>query len=229
MSNIEISLKNGKAILLETRGKVVDKNIIVRNESYDAFWDMFQEDGNRTDYRYAFAYTKWNDGTFNPKYPLKFVGDATCAFLATEFAWADKVLRVDLSEATYLYWTFRNNKFTHLGKCDLSSATNITGIFSLCFNLKSIEEIVSHEDLPWHDAFTYDAGLEDITFSGVIGKNISLANSDKLTTASVQSIIDHLKDLTGTTSQTLTFHATVKNNLTQAQKDAIAAKNWQLA
>jgi hypothetical protein len=45
---------------------------------------------------------------------------------------------------------------------------------------------------------------------------------------SIQSIIDGLADLTGSTAQTLTLHATVGAKLTQAQKDAAAAKNWTL-
>ena len=70
--------------------------------------------------------------------------------------------------------------------------------------------------------------MENITFEGVIGSTISFASCSKLTDASVQSIIDHLKDLTGQTAQTLTFHATVGGNLAEGQKAAIAARNWTL-
>jgi endonuclease I len=45
---------------------------------------------------------------------------------------------------------------------------------------------------------------------------------------SVQSIVDALKDLTGATAQTLTFHADVGGKLTDAQKATITAKNWTL-
>jgi hypothetical protein len=44
----------------------------------------------------------------------------------------------------------------------------------------------------------------------------------------MQSIIDHLKDLTGQTPQKLTFHATAGGKLTDVQKAAITAKNWTL-
>ena len=230
MSDLHITVSGTKRLL--TAGKRHLHNIVVTAQGegnhYDAFWDMFQENGNRTDYRYAFAYTKWNDDVFNPKYPLKFVGDATYAFVGTAFVWADKVLQIDMSEATSCYWTFRNNKFTKMGKCDFSSATIIDGIFSLCSNLESIEEIVSTENLSWTDAFRYCNKLKDISFGGVVGKSISFSDCSLLTNASVQSVIDHLKDLTGATAQTLTFHADVGGKLTDAQKAAITAKNWTL-
>ena len=226
--NIEISLGAEKAILLETAGKVCDKNIIVKNDAYDKFWDMFQKNGTRTEYRYAFAYTDWTEEMFKPKYPFKLAGDNTYAFLGVKAVWEDKVFEVDTSEATSLFWLFRLSYFKRIGKCDLSSATAINGMFSFCYNLISIEEIVSHESLEWTNVFDYSTELVEIRFSGVIGKNINFSSSSKLSNDTVNSIINALKNLTGTTSQTLTLHTTVKNNLTQAQKNAIAAKNWQL-
>ena len=92
----------------------------------------------------------------------------------------------------------------------------------------SIAQIVAHENLAWNEAFFYSTNLEEVRFSGVIGKSIGFADCSKLSVDSVQSVIDHLKDLTGQTAQTLTFHATVKGKLTDAQKSAITAKNWTL-
>ena len=121
--NIEISLGAEKAILLETAGKLCDKNIIVRNDAYDKFWDMFQQNGTRTEYRYAFAYTGWTEEMFKPKYPFKLAGDNTYAFLGVQAVWEDKVFEVDTSEVTSAFWLFRLTGFKRIGKCDLSSAT----------------------------------------------------------------------------------------------------------
>ncbi len=71
--------------------------------------------------------------------------------------------------------------------------------------------------------------LEEVYFMpGTIDYAIHVGYSPKLINVSVQSIIDGLADLTGQTAQTLTIHATVGAKLTQAQKDAITAKNWTL-
>ena len=81
-----------------------------------------------------------------------------------------------------------------------------------------------------NSAFYGCSALEEIEFKqGTIPKSIQFNNSPNLTATSIQSIIDGLADLTGSTAQTLTLHATVGAKLTQTQKDAIAAKNWTLA
>ena len=40
-----------------------------RQAQYDEFWDEFQQNGKRTDYRFAFG-CGWNAKTFKPKYPI---------------------------------------------------------------------------------------------------------------------------------------------------------------
>ena len=75
----------------------------------------------------------------------------------------------------------------------------------------------------------YPISLEYIRFAAnSIKLNITFRQSAKLTTESVQSIIDGLADLTGSSAQTLTLHATVGAKLTDEQKATITAKNWAL-
>ena len=40
-----------------------------RQAQYDEFWDEFQQNGKRTDYRFAFG-CGWNTKTFKPKHPI---------------------------------------------------------------------------------------------------------------------------------------------------------------
>ena len=90
------------------------------------------------------------------------------------------------------------------GTLDFSSATNVNVMFNGCNNLK------------------------DVMFKpNTLSLSISLAQSSKLTSESIQSIIDGLA--TVTTAQTLTLHADVKAKLTQTQLDTISSKNWNLA
>lgn len=72
--------------------------------------------------------------------------------------------------------------------------------------------------------------LIDVRFvPNTIPKTISFSKSGKLSDESIQSIIGGLADLTGQTSQTLTFHADVKAKLTEEQIATITSKNWTLA
>jgi hypothetical protein len=93
-----------------------------------------------------------------------------------------------------------------LGELDLSVCTSTSSVFGTAWNLKEIR-----------------------IKEGTLSIGISFVNCDKLSDASIQSIIDGLADLTGATAQTLTFQNAVGKKLTQAQKDAISAKNWTLA
>lgn len=200
--NIEISLGAGKSFLLETAGKICDKNIVVKNKAYDTFWDTFQL--NRPHYFYAFAYTGWKDANYNPKYPIVPTG-------------ADGIG----------YMFFVNADITDT-KVPITARYNSASAFRFASKLKRIPKLIFDSPTSVTNMFQGCNSLEEINCEGEINLSISFVDSSLLSAASVQSIIDCLKDLSGQTSQTLTFHATVGANLTQAQKDAITAKNWQL-
>lgn len=89
---------------------------------------------------------------------------------------------------------------------DFSSATSLNYMFS---NLQALEEI----------RFVPNS----------LHANFDLVHSSLLSDESIQSIVDGLADLTGTTSQKITFHTNVVSKLTTEQMDAIWAKNWDVA
>ena len=79
------------------------------------------------------------------------------------------------------------------------------------------------------NAFPNCVSLKEVRFvPNSIKVSIKFANSNLLSTDTIQSIIDGLADLTGGTVQTLTLHATVGGKLTETQKATITAKNWTL-
>ena len=80
------------------------------------------------------------------------------------------------------------------------------------------------------NSFTNCPALEEVRFTpGSIRLSISFQQSDRLSAATVASILEGLGDLTDQTAQTLTLHPTVRGTLTQEQKDTIRDKNWFLA
>lgn len=91
-----------------------------------------------------------------------------------------------------------------LGALDLSQITDTANYAFFCSSLKDIEFVPN-----------------------TIVKSIRL-NSAYLTEASIESTIEGLADLTGSTAQTLTLNG-VGRNLTEAQTARITAKNWTLA
>ena len=168
---------------------------------YDRFWDAYQNYGSRSDYRYAFYGPAWTNASFKPKYQI--AGNISYAFNGSGI----KVIDVPV----------------------VSSANAITNLFQWSNAIETVSSLdISKATTGGTTAFTNAPALKNITFVGEIPISVSFAHSNLLTAASVQNIIDHLKDLTGATAQTLTLHATVGGNLTDAQKAAITAKNWTL-
>ena len=95
---------------------------------------------------------------------------------------------------------------TDVNTLDLSNATVLNLMFNICYKLTNISFVESS-----------------------IKISISFADSPLLSDESIQSIIDGLADLTGQTAQTVTFHKTVKNKLTEEQIASATSKNWNIA
>lgn len=166
---------------------------------YDTFWGAYQDNGNRANYHRGFY--MWPNAAFNPKYGIN--GNLLEAF----FTSAITSVKVPI----------------------VTGSNSAQSAFHKCGNLVSVESIDITGATSTQNMFYACFALEEIRFEGTIESSLSFAHSSNLSTESVQSIIDHLKDLTGATAQTLTFHNDVGNKLTQAQKDAATAKNWTLA
>lgn len=107
-------------------------------------------------------------------------------------------------QTNYLFASCANLK--DVNTLDLSNATYIVGMFSACNKLTNISFVESS-----------------------IKISISFKESSLLSAESIQSIIDGLADLTGQTAQTITFHSTVKDKLTEEQIASVTSKNWSIA
>ena len=127
---------------------------------------------------------------------------------------ADTVLK----RFTFGFSTANVNKFYRT----FDYCTALETIDGLPIDFSSITDVLSYP-------FYCCTALVDVRFvANSIKKSITIAQSDKLSTDTIQSIIDGLVDLTGGTAQTLTLHATVGGKLTDEQKATITAKNWEL-
>ena len=109
---------------------------------------------------------------------------------------------------------------------DFSKATTTAQVF-LNYWGKTLSLILP-EFFNYSNSFIGCYYLANLTINGVIGGSINLKDSNLLSAESIQGVIDCLKDLTGATAQTLTFHKDVGAKLTDAQKATITAKNWTL-
>ncbi len=210
MSDLHITVSGTKRLL--TAGKRHEKNIVITAQGgdshYDTFWDAYQKKGIAFNYSYAFSGGGWTDAIYNPKYEIYSISNAVGMFMYNGSITTTKVpITIDAENQ------------------------NCTSIFVGAYALKTIPSIkVTEKVRTFHSWFSECYALEEINFTqdSVIQANISFQDSPRLTTPSVNSIIHALKDLTGQTSLTVTFHAEVGAKLTQEQKATITAKNWTL-
>lgn len=196
------------------------------------WWDEYQINGTRTNYAGAFMGTGWNETTLKPKYSIKantsYMMFAHCGYkgdLDDIFKNRGLTLEFGTSSATQGY-IFYNTSITALGTIDISmftSASYLTSIFN-SVNITTIRNLIPPQEAM--AATCWNSGLVNLGIGGAITKSFNLSRCGKLTAASVQSVIDNLADLTGQTSQTITFHKNIV--LSDEQKAIISDKGWTL-
>jgi hypothetical protein len=120
---------------------------------------------------------------------------------------------------------FRGGRMTNT-KVDIVASGSTANAFNSSY-VVTIPSIDLTNGTGLNNCFNGASNLENVTFVGTIPTSLNMS-ACPLTNASVQSAIDHLKDLKGATAQTLTLKADVGAALTEAQKTAISAKNWTL-
>lgn len=209
-----------------------------KKDVYNAFWDIFQNNGKRTEYYAGFAGAGWTTETFQPKYDIKPSGNTYGMFQKSrinvdlvEFA-KDQGIEIDFSNATDLQYGFSNTYFTRIGLIDGSKIGNLIRCFEINPYLKIIDKIILKSDggTNLSNAFNQCYELEEIRFEGVIGTNgISFGSSKLLSHNSLLSIITALKERSG---ESLAYTCTLgEENLAKLTVDEIKMatdKGWTL-
>lgn len=129
--------------------------------------------------------------------------------LSNSFREADTLEYIDLSEF--------NNKFSTIEYC-----------FLLSPKLKSIYGALDFSECATANNWITSAfSLEEIRFvPETIKISLPCYSNSKLSADTIESIIDGLADLTGSTAQNVSFHSDIIAKLTPEQLDRITAKNW---
>lgn len=204
-----------------------------KQAEYDAFWDTYQENGNRVQYIYAFSGRGWTNENFKPKYAMH-CGTGAYMFSGTGVTHLDTD-KLDMSAAGdfafMFYGSMSTNYLQYIGALNMSSATRTTNMFHSCGMLKEIELLTLPNDptklTNVQNMFNGCNNLQEVRFAGMIPLSISFQWSPKLSHDSLMSIIDALRDLTGTgTTCTLTIGATNYAKLTQEEIEVAQNKGW---
>ena len=197
-----------------------------KKSQYDAFWDVYQENGNRIDYQYAFAYKGWKKDAFKPRYDIRptgsggaymFSNGGTSSNYDLAKALEEQSVVLDLSKLTSSTCEFYLSRFTNLPILDFSGCTSMAGTFDY-YQGYVIRLILSDEGTTtFTNVFRRCYNLTTVIIeSGVIGRSISFSDSP-LIVASLKNIISHLKDYAEDTANhyknTVTFKTSAFNVL----------------
>lgn len=202
-----------------------------KQAEYDAFWDVYQDNGNRTDYNNAFFGPGWDDTTFKPKYDIVPTGrDNGGMFSYSSITDIKGILekqgvKLDLSLCnTETMFTWAHN--TKLPVMDYSASTGVSFYYS--YLLKSIDKVILKTDGSQLFNFAGANSLQEVVFEGVIGQNMDLS-ACPLSKASIENVMSVLSD--NTTGKTATFKKTAVNNAFTADEwNALVATkpNWTI-
>lgn len=172
------------------------------DEYYNTFWDAFQRNGSATTYAYAFYSSRWKDDIYNPKYPIAATNSNS---MFNQSYVTDTKVEIDLTAA----------------------GGNTTGMFQYS-KIEKIRKIIVTEITGYSNSFTSCSALKEISFEGIIGKNISFSDCPNLSAESIKNIIDHLKDYSGTTPTcTLTLRSSCWTRLAEEGNTAPNGKDWR--
>lgn len=200
-----------------------------RQAEYDAFWDAFQDYGNRTDYRNAFRGAYWNAQNLNPKYTFKVV-EGTAMFSGCYFSQKNyndlldiSHIELDVSQATSLSQMFRNAKVNQATLICGAGMTNLSQAFMKdeqgAIRGMDITLLVPNANCDWTNAFAYhnvrSLNLLEGTVIGTNGFNVRWATG--LSKANIKSIIQALSP--NTSGLTVTLSQTAVDNA-YAERDA---------
>ncbi|MBE6584771.1 MAG: hypothetical protein E7649_07370 [Ruminococcaceae bacterium] len=200
---------------------------------YDAFWDAYQNKGDKREYYFCFSGTAWNDKTFKPKYDITMThsGIYTFAYNAvTDIAESLNGCGVSLDtsgvkNASYLFYAARTKS---LPVIDLSTATNLTYAFADNGWLERIEKLVFSSNITTtSQCFTGCKKLKDVAFEGEMISSLSMSSCEVLSADSIASLFGCLSDSASGKKLTLSKAAVDKGfEINEGANDGSGATVW---
>lgn len=230
----------------ELANKVEDVYEAGKQTEYDAFWDDYQNNGNRTDCKSIFAGSGWNNTTINPKYDMN-VTDGTYMFYHSGFVGnlkehferlGKKIGFSNCRTCTGIYqYAQKITETPYLDMSGMTTATTISSLYYYCIALINAEIKFSPLSSYANTCFSNCTNLTNLIVHGEIGGNgLDLHWSTKLSAESLWSIIKSLSTTTSGLSITLpntaeaNYNANPPVDAPQTWADLIATRNnWSIA
>lgn len=199
-----------------------------KKAEYVAFWNSYQNNGNRASCGNAFAGEGWNDETYNPPFSMQPTYSYAMFYGSRIYdIYKGGKVSIDFSQSTEVGNLFSNSLVRFIDVLDISSATAINTLLYRAQELSTINKLVMHERITSAtNTFSYCSALVNVIIEGVIPISIDIHWSP-LSHDSIVSIISHLSDTV--TGQTLTLSKAAVNKAfetTTSANDGSTSPEW---
>lgn len=207
-----------------------------KKSEYDRFWDVYQENGKKTDYMNAFSGRSWNSESLRPKYDIKPIAVShmfkhnRMTVNITDYL-AEQGIALDFSKVTSFSEMLLYADITGLGTVDTRAAATLNNAFARSTGLETIRLLILKEDgSQTFNSYTFIEclKLKNITIQGVIGRDFDIKQSP-LTVESMKSVINALKNYSGTDKKlayTVSFSSACWERL-EAESSAPNGDTWK--
>lgn len=173
-----------------------------KTKERDDFWEVFQKHGERLEgydrlrYNFAFSYNKFDDNTYNPKYPIEVItnGAALTNAFAGNTLITDTKVPIKVSTNNPNLDVYLNSTFTD------------------CSNLITVELHLGDRAYVHDACFIGCNSLKNLNVTGTVIKSLNV-KSCPLTTKSIVCVVEHLSDSENVTGQTVSFKQTAVNSM----------------
>lgn len=238
------------------KGKIVEKGVSVadgtrtaeyadkvdevyeagRKSQYDEVWDSVINDNTMRNVQNLFAGFGWNDKTFYPPKDIIVISGRGDGMFARSIITnikqrlIDCGVKLDLSRCSNLYQSFLYSTTRELPEISTLNNTTFQQTFSACSKLETIDKLILKSDgsQTWISTFYQSPAIKNIVIEGVIGQNGFNVQWCPLTHESLMSIINALKDNSGTdTWNAITLGPDNIAKLTQEELDIMEQKHWE--
>ena len=161
---------------------------------------------------------------------LNIINAANIVYMFGNCTKLTSVLGLNTSKVTNMSDAFSScTSLTAIPQWNTSKVTNMNDTFRLCKNLISIPQLDTSNVTSMGSTFYGCSSLTDLGGFLNLSVNLNLSSCPNLTVDSLMNVINNLKDLTGSTSRTLTLGKTNLAKLSDDQKVVATDKNWVLA
>ena len=198
-----------------------------RQAQYDEFWDTIIAEGIRKDCPYLFAY--WPSKYIRPNNKLAIKGGAGNIFYRCPNLLSVEKEFFDFSTATtFTYACSECPKLEIFEDVGLGVVPSLTYAWFYCTKLITIEVVRCNEATTFNRTFDRCDSLENLIIEGIIGQNGFNVQWCPLTHDSLMSIINALKDNSGTdTWKVINLGSENIAKLTEQEIEIMANKQWE--